>query len=331
MPQPPLHHLLDTEAGPEQGGHALAAVVRRHRRRRAARLRATALSAVVALGGTALGLGLSQSSTGPPIKIAGPNVPSDHGPANSASAPTFSVGSGAPPGLKFVPGAAFGTAPAVGGVENAGESTTTTTYHAPDYATVCSMVACDSPSEISGEVQVVDRTVDDVHIQALLVTFSVVQRIGVEQPLSSGTSHSAAELPVALPACERRAELVVRVTVAGQVLGQVAVPKTVGVHEPFEALAEGVVRPAGSLPVLVAVAEVSSRVAKVAAHFVTGGFDSSAPSDGWVVLIGRAPNSSEASRDGVTLLATSRNGSALEVAAIPQPGLVGIAVAACPG
>ena len=329
MEQAPLRHLLDGDSGPELGGRALSSVVRRRRRRRAARFSATALTAVIALGGTALGLGISQSSTGR-LKSAlpGPELPSKlQGANNSAAGALVPAPFKAPSGLKFESGATFAPAGAAISGSSAAVTSTSIVSNAVDNA-LCLLSDC---TYYGGFGPVAHQTVEDVSVEAYLVSVAPTSLHG-DALSATGNREPAAlpNLPAALPSCERLTELLVRVTVNGKILGQFAAPETVGVTEPFEALSEAVLRPTGSEAVLVATALLSSRVASVSADFPNSASSSATPSHGWVVFVGLAPSSSPASSEGVTLEARSTGGSVLERAHIPEPGLIGVALPACP-
>ncbi len=326
MEQPPLRHLLDEDSRPELGGRALSSVVRRHRRRRVARFRVAALSAVVVLGGTALGLGLSQSSTGRlKSATAGPKVTTPL-PLNSNGGAVVPAPSRAPSGLKFESGAAFAQAGAAIYSPAEGTSPTSIVSDSVDNS-FCLLSDC-TYYGVFGPVA--RGTSEGVSVEAYLVSAAASSHGTNSSNAADAAALGLPNLPAALPSCERQTELLVRVSVDGKVLGQLAAPETIGVHEPFEALSEGVLRPARGPVVLVATAQLSSRVAKVTADFGHSASVSSTPSHGWVVLIGFASRSARSSSEGVTLVATSASGSVLESAHIPEPGLVGVALPACP-
>jgi len=324
MQQPPLHHLLDSDDGGDQGtrgGEALSAVVSLHRRRRAARMRAVSLSVVVALGGTALGLGLSRSSTptAGSVSAAGAGNTGARTPVTHPSGAGLKfVHGGSPSGLSGAQGQAFGTATSMS-VAATGTA-----------SAVCTIFGCGTGG--IGHVSLIaGRTVGDVHVVAYLVTFAAVNHVGVDQP-QSGNLHASAMVPrplSAFPACERRSELLVRISVHGTYGAEFVVPVTVGLSEPFQALAEALVRTPVGQPFLVAAAEVAPSVARVDGRFGSGASDAVQPSRGWVVLVGKAASGQTTTRNGVALTAFSRAGSVLERAQIPSPGLIGIPVNAC--
>ncbi|MHB1986936.1 MAG: hypothetical protein ACYCSF_02965 [Acidimicrobiales bacterium] len=313
MGDAPLHHLLDTDTGPEQHRQALGAVVARHRRRRAARLKTATVCLILVVGSAGLGLGLSQSSTGRAV-------------VRSAARAT----TGAALQLKFVHGAVAVPISAASGGFSSALTATAPTRTTNEVAAVCRLFGCGATG-ISKIDRIAGRTAQGASISSYVVTLSAVGSGGERRAASSAATTSHPVLPQDLLPCEAKTELVVRVSVGGTPQSQVTVPMTLGVGEPFEALAEALVLPAGGRPVLIAVAQVAPSVRRVTASFEVGTFDSTKTSHDWAVLVGRAADGSLAAHDSVDLVARSATNAVLERVNIPAPGLVGVAAASCPG
>ncbi|MHB8244760.1 MAG: hypothetical protein ACYDGN_05280 [Acidimicrobiales bacterium] len=330
MQHPPYGHLLDQDGHTDSDGRAFAAVLGRHQRRKQARMWTLALACLVLVCTSAVGLGLSWSSTGRSPRLS----------ANSASSGSaLRQRQSAAPGLRFiysriaelVPSAVYST---TGGAIPANSET-------PPYASsaICTFFGCGR--RVLSQTKVIERSVDGVLIQAFLVYFGNRFRLGGAQPQTShgapatGSTQRSGRLPastksgMALPLCIGRGELVISVTVGHLLLGEVRIPVTSGAREPMRALAEGLLNPVRGHPVLIAAAHVGPSVRSVSARFANGSTDRSVPSHGWVVLVGRPANANQAVHDGVQVVALSGTGLVVERAAIPGPGEIGIAAAAC--
>lgn len=305
MEDAPLRHLIGVSpAGPPEG--ALAAVVRRHRRRRARAIGAVG-SVAVALAGTALGVGLTGTAGvgRDSAALAGPASGTRH---EAAVAPI--------PGLRVVR-VPKGVPP--DGVIPASNPA------AYSSSQICTSLGCGG-ADVEKLRFVLARHVGGIGVHAYQLTFARPLQ-GARQPLTGGSATAAgattgtgAPLPPGgplLPSCSRSGELIVSISVDGGRPATVVAPRSTGVAEPFQMLAETVVP--GRHPVLVAVAEVRSDVGRVKVRFGGGSEDAAAPSDGWVVLVGRAASNGQASRDGVGFVALGRHGGLLERASLAVP------------
>lgn len=319
MDEAPLRGLLDVETDSEVAGRALGAVVRRHRHRRAARLRFTGVTMAVVIGGTAVGLGVSQLSTG------------------SGQESATAVGRGKAPGLQIVPSAELpsGTSgPDAGPIEPSIPSTATT-LRAGSKA-LCAMYGCGPGKAIERIDPVTSRSANGLKAAAYAVTLArgpaMAPGFHPNQTAQGSTASSLPATPLAVPACERSSELVVRIWSLADshrsVEADVVVARSVGIRRPLRALAEQVVDGAGEPTAVLAVAQVGRSVSAVVARFGDGEVSRVKAVGGWAVFLERAASQTRPSWS-VSFEALSARGRVLERARLPHPGTQAVNTSAC--
>ncbi len=331
MANAPLHHLLDDSNGPEQSSKALEEVVRRHRRRRASRMRIAAASAVVLLGGTALGVGLSQGAPRGTAALGRTKPPASR-PSNGPETPGPSSG----PGVSAEPldgGLTYRAATTNGVIVNGTAVSLEPKAEGLDLRSdLCASYGCGSRGTFTSILSLGKHSSGELSAQTYELRFAKPTLSLPAAPASFG----AAAVPVltsSLPWCYRTSEVVVEVSSQKVLDGYVAAPDSAAMssHAPsgIESASEGVLSTKTG-EIVVAVAKVSPAVAKATAEFSNGVVTSAIAESDWVVMIARARSGAAAAEDGVSIKVLDKSGEELATTHIAHPGLVGVSAAACP-